>query len=169
MADYNIYIRAIGGGGSGFGTQTVPWSQRENGGGDAPITPQSGTPNVGAFAGTVMRASSFAQNPDSIVSAGVGTLAKALPWVAAAYACVKLGTSIEDNIIEFNEIESGDYSTGVAWSNFKNGIRVMFSPFSSAIQTAKSVSQWHRENKKNQAQRDLLGDSVINSYTRRGI
>lgn len=169
MADYNIYIRAIGGGGGGPGTQTVPWSQRENGGGDAPTTPQSGTPNVGAFAGTVMRASAFAQNPDSIVSAGFGMMAKALPWVAAAYACVKLGASITDNVIEFNEIEGGDYRVGNQWRDFKQALNNIFHPFSVTFQSFKNLAQWDRQNKRARAEQDLLGGSVINSYTRRGI
>lgn len=175
MADYNIYIHAIGTGGGTNDNPTVPWSQRgQDGSGGAFSQTQSKTSgSVGAAgnnaAHAIIRAASYAQNPDSLVSSAITAIGKAFPIAAAAYACVKLGEAIIDNVIEFGVIESGDYRFQTGWNNAKRSIHNVFHPISSSVESAKIQRQWEKENKKLQAQRDLLGDSVINSYTGRGI
>ena len=171
MADYNIYVRAIGTGVASNQSPTTPWSQREDGGGASQTASysggSSGTGINAAFA--VTRAAGYAQNPDSIINTGITSIAKALPWVAAAYAVVKLGVSVADNALDFKTIETGSYSSITKWQNFKQSVNNVFHPVSSIVNSYKTNLQWQKENEKLQAQRDLLGDSVINSYTGRGV
>lgn len=167
MPDYNVYIHAIGTG-NGQSNPTVPWSQRESGDGTSQTSSQSGGGGVG-IARAIIRASSYAQNPDSVISQSLSNVAKAFPIVAAAYAVIKVGESIIDNAIEFVEIETGDYRNGVAWKNFKTNMNIVLHPASSSLQAFKIERQWSRENQRARLSRDLLGDSVINSYTNRGV
>ena len=173
MADYNIYIHAIGTGGGTSDNPTIPWSQRgENGNGGAFSQTESQTGSLqwgNNAAKSIIRAASFAQNPDSLISSAITAIGKAFPIAAAAYACVKLGEAIIDNVVQFGTIESGDYTNQTNWNNIKKGVQMMLHPISSAVEISKMQNQWARDNKKLQAQRDLLGDSVINSYTGRGI
>ena len=172
MADYNIYIHAIGTGGATNENPTVPWSARESGGAFSQTQSKSsgdiGGGGINA-AQAIIKATSFARNPDSAISSAFSSIAKAFPIVAAAYACVKLGEAIVDNCIDFDVIETGNYRTQTEWQNFKSSIKNVFHPISSSIQSYKQTREWNRENYKAKAQRDLLGDSVINSYTGRGV
>lgn len=172
MADYNIYIRAIGTGTASQYNPTTPWGAREGGAGLSQTVSQTsgeGNTNVEGAFNTVIRAAGYASNPDSLVSKAVTSLARAFPIIAAAYAVVELGESILNNAIEFSEIETGDYRFGVRYQNAKAINNLVFHPVSSIVQNHKVQNQWQRENYKLRAQRELLGDSVINSYTNRGV
>lgn len=175
MPDYNIYIHAIGTGGATNANPTVPWSAREGNGGGAFSQTQSRSSgaNVGGdgfnAVKTITKAANTAQNPDSIISTAIVGLAKFAPWVAAAYACVKLSTAITDTVLDFQALETGYYGNQVGWQNFKQTISNVFHPFSSSINAHKTQRQWAIENQKLKQQRDLLGDSVINSWTGRGV
>lgn len=171
MADYNIYIHAIGTGGSTANNPTIPWSARE--GGEA-VSPTSAFPsNFGAdgagAAKAIIKASAIAQNPDSILGQAVSSIAKAIPFVAAAYAVVKLGTGIVDTCYEYQTLYTGDYRNQIGWQNFKNRFANILTPVSSSINANKTETQWRIENSKRSQQRELLGDSVINSYTNKGV
>lgn len=173
MADHNIYIHAIGTGSATNQNPTIPWSQRESGGAFSQTQSQSTGSNFEGqgmnAAKAITKAAGYAQNPDSIVSAGVAALVKVLPWVAAAYAVVKVGVSITDNVLDFQALETGDYRDQVNWLNFKQVINNIFHPVSTLVQAHKTNIQWANQNYKAKQQRDLLGDSVINSYTNKGV
>lgn len=174
MPDYNIYIHAIGTGSASGESPTTPWSARESvGGAFSQTQSMSNGGNVGgasfSAARFVARAANAAQNPDSVVSSAFAKVAQIFPWVLAAYACVKLGETIIDNVIDFQTIDSGDYRNQIQWQDFKKSISNVFSPISSTISHFKTERQWARENQRRVQERDLLGDSVINSYTRRGV
>lgn len=168
MADYNIYIHAIGTGGASNQSPTTPWSAREGGDAFSQTESQGGSDASGAVR-SFTRAAAFVSNPDSLVSTGISKLAKFIPAILLAGAVVKISDAILSNVIEFSEIESGDYRNGIAYQNFKIGIHNVLRPISTAINHFKIERQWARENRKLEQQRDLLGDSVINSYTRRGV
>jgi hypothetical protein len=172
MPDYNIYIHAIGTGSATNQNPTVPWSARD--GGEAFNQTQSQSGGNAAASGInavamVGRAAAITQNPDALVGAAFSGAMKALPWIAAAYAVVKTGVSIADTAIEFTEIETGDYRGGNAWKDIKQIFNNLSHPFSSTMQFLKTTSQWERESKRARLEQDLLGGSVINSYTRRGV
>lgn len=170
MADYNIYVHAIGTGTASQYNPTTSWSAREGGESLSPTSSQtSGGASGSAAFGTIIRAAGYASNPDSIISRAFSSLAKAFPIVAAAFAVVQLADGIITTATEFAEIETGDYRFGVKYQNFKTGVHIIFNPVSSTIQSFKTQAQWQRENYKLRAQRELLGDSVINSYTNRGV
>ena len=172
MADYNIYIHAIGTGGATNQNPTVPWSQKDEGGAFSQTTPQSGSGlgvdgvNV-AFA--ISRASNFAQNPDAIVGTAVSGIAKIFPWIAVAFAVTKLVDTAYTTALDFTTLETGDYRAQIQWDNFKTVGNDIFKPVSTLLSSLKTRNQWRIENYKQKAQRDLLGDSVINSYTNRGV
>lgn len=172
MADYNIYIHAIGTGVASASNPTTPWSAREGGQGLSQTTSQTsgdGSVNVEGAFNAVIRTAGYASNPDALISKAVTSLARAFPIIAAAYAVVQLGEAVINNAIEFSEIETGDYRFGVQYQNVKAINNLVFHPVSSVVQNYKAQNQWQRENYKLRAQRELLGDSVINSYTNRGV
>lgn len=174
MPDYNIYIHAIGNSGGFNQNPTTPWSARDSVGGAFSQTQSNsnsgdiGSASVNA-ARIVARVANTAQNPDSVVSSALSVIGRAFPWILAAYACVKLGETIIDNALDFQTIESGDYRNQVQWQDFKKGVSNVLHPISSTINHFKVERQWARENQRRVQERDLLGDSVINSYTRRGV
>lgn len=172
MADYNIYIHAIGTGSATSNNPTIPWSARGEGSGASQTISMSDGGVEGAGNGVVkaiMKATGYASNPDSIIAQAWSALGRAFPIIAVACAVVQLGDAIATNVIQFGEIENGDYRMGTSYSNLKIGINNVFHPASTVIQSFKTQQQWKYENKKHQAERDLLGDSVINSYTNRGV
>ena len=177
MPDYNIYIHAIGTAGSTGENPTVPWSARESGGGAfSPTSSQSGSSGGGGlggvgstFARAITKTAGYMQNPDSLVSTGVSMLARVFPWVAVAMAVIKTSESIVNNIVDFSTIETGDYANQVRLNDVKAMMHLVTHPVSTLVQGFKMERQWARENQKLKAQRDLLGDSIINSYTGRGV
>lgn len=171
MADYNIYIHAIGTGGSTANNPTIPWSARE---GDEAMSPTTAFPanfgtNGSGVAKAIIKASSIAQNPDSVLSQAVSNVAKAIPFVAAAFAVVKLAVSTADTALDFYTMQTGEYTGKIGWNNFKQVMAVPFHPFSSMIDAYKQEVRWGIENSKRTQERQLLGDSVINSYTNKGV
>ena len=152
--------------------RTVPWSQRGENGAAAQTTSKGGDSldsGGGKALSTFIKGVGYAQNPDSIISKAVTAIGKAFPIVAAAYAVVQLVDSAVTTNIQFNELKTGDYKWGVHYQNFKTGINIGLHPVSSTIQNLKNQQQWERENYRRAQERDLLGDSVINSYTNRGV
>lgn len=171
MPDYNIYIHAVGTGVSTNQNPTVPWSAREDAGGSQTQS-QGGSNAAGASfnaAAMVSKAASITQNPDALVGSAFSGAMKSVPWIAAAYAVVKAGVSIADTVIEFVEIDTGDYRNGNAWRDSKQALNILLHPVSSVMQFAKTTSQWNRESKRFRLEQDLLGGSVINTYTGRGV
>ncbi len=157
MADYNIYIRTIGGEG-GEGSAVKPF---QTGGGDA-------AKEASQF---ISKAGAFLENPDSAIgavkSAGVGTLSKALPWVGvailAASILVKIGTSVADKYFAYTSSASGDYSDSIAYSNFKQSIHNAFTPFSTAIRVQMAKLEIRKANERNKQEMLLTGGTILNS------
>ena len=170
MADYNIYVHAVGTGSATSQNPTIPWSQREEGvgGAAAQTTSQSGG-GFGNGSVAFMSMARYAQNPDSLVSTGMSTLAKLVPALAVAAIVVKTADKLITEVEEINAAETGDHRRIVAYQNFKSRVSSVFTPVSTGVNFLKTINQRSREDSKRALQRDLLGDSVINSYTNRGV
>lgn len=160
MSDYNIYIR-----GSGFAARennpTKAWSNSY----DDTETETSG----GGFLGAFQNITDFAQSPDSLIQKGVGFLRKAMPAVLVAAMVYKLADGIITTSAEFATNETGDYRFITAYENFKASAQMVFRPFSTTLNYFRSEQVNRVHNYKVKQHRDLLGDSVINSYTNKGV
>ena len=156
MADYNIYIHTIGGGSSDSGSKTTP------------VSFNSESPTK-SWTSVAQKGISIASNPDSLVSSGIGAFAKAIPAIAIAYAAIKLTDKAITTVNSFVTTETGDYRFTVGYENFKTNIRTVLTPFSSSLSALKSVQNMRIEDMKRSQQRELLGDSVINSLTSYGV
>lgn len=156
--DYNIYIHTDE---EGNASRTRAWGSSEG-------EKIGGESQTNAWVPKAQKAISAVGNPDSLISRGVGAVAKAVPWVAVAYAVVKVATFAVDTATQFATTATGDYSFQTGWDNFKNIVHVTLTPFTTTINYFKRNQQYKRMNERNAAHLDLLGDSVINTYTDRG-
>lgn len=158
-------------GGGGSSNPTAPWGTfSEDKSTDGAFSGGNSTSAWGGYvASTVASITRVAQNPDGIIGGAITKIASAIPWVAAAIAVVKLTEYIVDEVQSVNIITSGNHTDQLAWSNFKAGMGVVLHPISTAYNSWKQEEKWRVENQRREQQRALLGDSVINSYTRRGI
>lgn len=161
MADYNIYIHSASSNNGTSDSPTTAWSKDNQG--------SSSDDNTGAWVNKATQAIGFVQNPDSLIQKGVGAVAKAVPWVAVAYAAVKLGTKAVDTYYNFEVLNTGSYGSQMAWNNVKTALTSALTPFSTTMQYIYSTQQVRIENQKRQLTRELLGDSEINSYSNRGV
>lgn len=153
--DYNIYIRSVEGG--GYQNPTMPWDNRESP--TMPWRPEG-----------MSKVVSTLSNPDSLVSMGIGAIAKAVPYVAAAIIVAKAAQSVYSNIIIPHEtMVTGDYRRSVAYANFQNEMHRIFSPFSHQVQTQKARLEMKIEDAKRAQNRLLVGDSELNAYTGVGV
>ena len=163
MPDYNIYIHsAIT---SNATSPTKPWVSQtgENApwGSSDSLTSQI-TKSVSKTAGVLM-------NPDSIISTGTSALIKAIPWIAIAIIVAKAVDKLVSTSINYNSLESGDYRDSIAWANFKSNFSWIFKPFSTGWNEMQTQNKYRIENYRQTMKRELLGDSIINSYTNRGV
>lgn len=161
MADYNIYIHSASSNNGTSNSPTTAWSKDNQG--------SASDDNTGAWVNKATQAIGYAQNPDSLVSQGIGAIAKAVPWVAVAYAAVKLGTTAVDTYFNFQTLNTGSYGSQMIWNNVKTFLTSLLTPFSTSMQYFYSNQQVQIENQKRQLTRELLGDSEINSYSNRGV
>lgn len=169
MPDYNIYIHAIGTGSNGGGfAPTTPWSQREGGDGTTPTQAWGGFGGSGV-AGAIAGASRLISNPDSIVAGATSSVFKSAAYVACAALVVRTVVFIGSKVEDYNALLSGDEVIVRRRQDVLQGINNLFHPFSASINNFKQKVLLQQENDKRVSQRQLLGDSVINSYTGRGV
>ena len=154
MMDYNIYIRSIGE--QSEGSPTTPWNPQRRS--ETQAWQPSATKTINSLG-----------NPDGMVNAGVSAITKALPWVAVAYAVVKIGTKVYDASLEFSTAETGDYRATLERRNFKAALSWITSPFSNALNYMRAQQGIRIEDQKREEHRKLLGDSEINSLYGRGV
>ena len=151
--DYNIYIRDKTGGGES--SPTTPWKPS----GDK-VTPWS------------EKATDVAQavaNPDALVADGVSLFKKSVPWIAAALVVVHSANKVFETAQAFRVAETGDYRLSTELTNFRQSINNLFHPFQTIINYQKAQQQIRIENGVREQRRALLGDSVINQYTGKGV
>ena len=162
MADYNIWIRGGGDGTSGGGSdRTSPW---ESGGDEAyqgsQAKPWGETVTDGLRAAA--KAGQMIANPDSIVGKALGVASKALPWVVAAAAVVKISDAIATTHLGWYANATGDYSGQLAMSNYHAVMGNVMKPYSWLQNKMRVETEWYKQNVRNQQYRLLLGDAVIN-------
>lgn len=147
--DYNIYIRsAVGGTAS---DPTSPWKGGEG-------ATQSESSQAEAYQAT-QQAISAASNPDSLVSKGVGAVAKAAPWVAIAMAVVKAADQVMTTAMEFSVAETGDYAAKTDYENAKVAMRSVLAPFSATLGVIRGEQGIRIASQKAEMGRSLMGMS----------
>lgn len=160
MPDYNIYIHSVGSG-DGDGNATKPKTDKDSK--TKPKTAQKIAKGIGLLS-----------NPDSLISEGIGIAAKevskAVPAVAVAYAVLKVSDRMITITQQFQVASTGDYSSQIAYSNFKQGIKNALTPFSTSLNLALARHNAKIEQQRVNQQISLLGESVINQgYVRKGV
>ena len=157
MADYNIYIHSLEEGGTS--------SQGNTGAGFNPTKPwelQTGTGESDAE-------KLSKETPNMMASAQeTATIAKASPWLAVAYAVIKIAYSTTKTVSEYTAIRTGDFRVVRQFQNYESLKNAVFHPISTSIQTLKSMALAENENQRREMNRELLGDSEINRYSNRG-
>ena len=154
--DYNIYIHSTIDGEPNRNTQ--PWTGSES------------EPTVPWSAKAEAEDSSFKlMNPSGLAQKGVSSLKKAIPQIAIAFAVLKITDTVVRESAQIEATLYGDYRAQVEYNNFHNKLKWFFNPLGSAWAAAKAETSIWVEDRKRAQNRDLLGDSVINSYTGRGV
>lgn len=159
MADYNIYIRTIGGGES-----SSPTTPTQLGGGDG----GNATATASQF---ISKAGAFAQNPDSAIGAvgstAVGVISRAVPWVGVAIIAATTILKVGDNVYsKYNDLFSsmtGDYRNRNRYNNFKQGIHNFTHPFSMVMSFIQQTYEERAKNKALEQERLLTGGTILNS------
>lgn len=162
MADYNIYIRTIGGEG-GEGSAVKPFQTGGGDGGEGFSASQASQ--------FVSKTGAFLENPDSGIgmakNAAVGTVSRALPWVGvailAATIVAKIGLSITDKYFSYASSATGDYQDAIAYSNIKQSLSNAFSPFSTAIRIQMKNLEIRKTNERLRQEQLLTGGTILNS------
>ena len=176
MADYNIYIRNVGGGnqivGGGNGvaqtSPTTPWQESAFGGQQDFAETASWVMSAGRTMASALK------NPAQAVQGGAQRAGKDSVIVSVAAAVITLvAKTIDQGLTIYNDMHSqitGNYGSKVRYDNFKaNFTAGIFNPVDTAINEWKAQLGFTIENQKRSQQRELLGDSIINSYSGRGI
>lgn len=162
MPDYNIYIHANGTGGSGIASQTTPWRDGQpSGSGETATTPWGKREAEQVIRGI--------EHPSGLVSSAVSTGLRMIPKVAVAYSVVKTADSLLSFALQYNSLETGDYRAQYFVEGIKNAIHTALNPISMIANAIRENQAFRLANYKQAAARELLGDSVINSYSNRGV
>jgi len=160
MNDYNIYIHSVTSD-AGEANPTKPKKDK-----DSKTKPKT--------AKRIAKGIGYISNPDSLISEGIGiamkSASKAVPAVAVAYAVLKVADKATTTVQQFQVISTGDYSGQIAYSNFKQSIKNIITPFSTTMNILMAQHQARIEQLKINQQISLLGESVINtSYSNKGV
>jgi hypothetical protein len=162
--DYNIYIHNVAGKG-GKTSQTKAW-----GNGSSSETTSWNDKEESTEALSVIRnISSVASNPDSLISAGVGAIAKAVPWVAGAMIVASMVDKTISTVESFVSTETGDYRFGTQYSNFKRTFSNILSPASTVLNVLRTEQSIYLARKRNEQTAQLLGDISINNLVKYGV
>ena len=154
MPDYNIYIHS-----ADTTNQTSPTKA---------WTTDTDSPTK-SWQQVFAKGINYAQNPDALVSAGVGFLSKAIPAIAIARLVVNLVDKVITTAVDQYAVDTGDHRRSFLWGNFKANVGVIFRPFGTSFNELKAQRRYAIEDDRRRMNRELLGDSVINSYTNRGV
>ena len=148
--DYNIYIHDKTSG------QSKPTQPRTTGGTNTKGKTQE-TNNGGAV-------SLLAKKVGSVVAGATTTAGKI---AIAIYAAYKVADKVISVIEPFVTRETGDYRFSVAWHNVKATINNFMNPVHSGISHLRYNQEMRLYNEKQEQQRLLIGDSFINSVSRK--
>lgn len=169
MADYNIYIHSVDGGGftnptspSSFNGNsfTMPWTNDSDSGSDS-----GGGVNPVAFMKKARQAPK--KVIDMFKSMGKGGKLGAV--LGAAYLVLKGCYEAEKIADSFVSVETGDFRHSKLLENYEASKHAVFHPISTTIEYNRTQQRIRLENQRRQMQRELLGDSEINRYSNRGV
>lgn len=158
MADYNIYIRTIGGD-SGEGSAVKPF---QTGGGD-------GGGEVSQF---VSKTTSFISNPDTAIRGLFTTKAGAVfssmvGGVGAVVAMYAAAIKITDTVLtSYHSVVdplSGDYNFSINYGNFKKQLNNFMHPFSTFMSSLQSANEIKVQNARNNQLMQQFGGTIYNS------
>jgi hypothetical protein len=147
--DYNIYLYSVNGEGSTGESSNTSASAFESNSASSPLQ-------------IMQKANSIISNPDSLVSAGVGMLSKAVPWVAIIIAGLKIADTIVTTISDNYSSYSGDYSFSLQRANFKKAIGYAFAPFRYLSDRNSQWIEWNKHNIETRENARLAGISINN-------
>lgn len=159
MADYNIYIHNGTLGGQKERNQTVAWTPNEA---------QQTSAWVSKTQQQDFQGGNFA-SPVAIAAGTFSPLARSIPFVASAIVAVRFGIKTLELANEFSILDTGDYSFQIEWNNIRAELRALSNPVGTLISIDKMQRQIRNENAKRRIERDLLGDSILNTYLGRGV
>ena len=160
--DYNIYIHNVSGESSTPASQTTPFQ----------VQNQEGVSGAtqGAFS-MVNKTASFVSNPDAAMAAVagnfVGTLSNNLPVVGiivfAITALTKIADKVQTNFLSYKSPLSGDYKNLNNYTNFKQSIHNILTPFSTNFNAFLAETNIRKENYKREQENALFGGTINNS------
>lgn len=106
-------------------------------------------------------------------STALNQLASLGKTIAAVIGIIKIGETIYEtttkvlNYVEpFYTTATGNYNFAVDLKNFQNTVNRITHPISSGLAMAQTYQRNRIENLSREQSRELLGDSIINDYTR---
>lgn len=159
--DYNIYLHNVES--TEKNDPTKPWTSSS----------EANTNFQDKLAKGITKGIGIAENPDGIVSGavskGMGALAKVFPWIAVAYAVLKLTDKVISTANTFITTETGDYRFATQYNNFKAGLGACFRPVSTTINYLQFEQRIRIENKRLSMERELFGDSLVNGGAFYGV
>lgn len=159
MADYNIYIHDLTGG-SQVESQTKAWSPSQN----------SQTKAWESLASTSEKMEGSSPNfmsPLMAMGRGITNAAKSHPVIAAAIVVTTIAIKITDTVVPFVTRETGDYRFSKLYGDIKTHLNNLTKPISFAIGWAQNHQENMIYNKKQEQERALIGESYVNSSTRK--
>lgn len=166
--DYNIYIRSSG---VAYTNPTTPWnvnSTPETTPWEAQGTIQEGESILNEF----KNATAGSMTSKGGIGGVVGFL-KNIPVVGQLAAVAILAVKTTDKILSFTAdtkaLALGDYDMQTNYKNFKANVQSLFHPISTMKTRMNFNFELNRLNQKRTLERELLGDSLINQYTGRGV
>ena len=157
--DYNIYIHDKTGGSQ---KPTKPRQQGES----KPTSPkvsESSSGQGGSGLGVFKKVKEFIK--DDSAGGGYGT-ALAI-YITALKVAYKITTRVLDTVEPLVVRETGDYRWAVAYENIKTGIGMVTSPLRTGFNLLTNNRGLQLANKKQEQERLLLGDSVVNTVSRK--
>lgn len=160
MPDYNIYIHSDSQ--TGTTNPTMAWKN------NSPTLPFGGD-DFNLDESTVDRLAAQGIQPNELSGYGKFALAKMSPYIAAFMVVAKVIDKVMTTASEYHTMLSGDARFQTGLNDAKSLMQEVLSPGSAAFQMFKLQTTIRLQNAKSEMQRELLGDSVINSYAGRGI
>lgn len=167
--DYNIYIHSTDN--SNNGSMTIPWGSatQQNSPTAAWVSPEE-KDSGGSGESFKMK------SPSQLLQMGTSALEKAIPEIAIAMAIVAVANKafntaekVIDAALPFYVAETGNYYQNIVWENIKNTVNVIKDPFGTTYNILRARQTTRLENQRRTMQREILGDSMINTYSNRGV
>ena len=157
--DYNIYIHDKT---SSSGKATLP---RDIGGTNTTPTSSgsSATSSGGSGLGIFQKVKNFMGSEGGGSNYG---LALGI-YVAAIKLAWKITNVIENNVTPLIARETGDYRHQIQWQNISNGVSMLANPLGAAVGVIRNQHELMVLNRKQAQEQLMLGDSIVNTISRK--